>query len=131
MKFIQRGMEGLGQGDVPHLPRDIPYKLRSTIFKILRLYNEGFDVANNDYQLVYDYWVEYEGLQKILAPESLEALRQWYVEQEPIRSDDIIRARRYLTSDKKDTPIIPTDPKVKRRRDLLEAQHREAFSNHY
>jgi len=72
------------------------------------------------------YWMEYEGLAKVLGEEGARNFAYWYCEHNPTPAETLRRARQYLTSDSNHEPHMASSEEVrkkrKRKREMIAAQ---------
>ena len=74
-------------------------------------------IADDDAEMVVEYWATYEGLEQALGPEALEKFRRWFTDHNPTPSEELTRTRRWETSDETPGgPYMIQSPHVKRAR---------------
>ena len=127
MLEMQQGMFG---NDVPAWKATPPFG-RVVAERLWWLWENGDNqiVADDDAEMMVQYWTEFEGLAQALGVDGLRKFHRWFTQHNPTPAENLRRTRQWETSDKTPGgPYITQSPEVKRKREAKERAIRTAMA---
>ena len=124
---MQHGMFG---DDVPVWKATPPFgKVIAERLWWLWANGENQIIADDDAEMMIQYWVEFEGLAQALGLDGLRKFHRWFTQHNPTSAETLRRTRQWETSDKTPGgPYIKQSPEVRRKREAKEKAIRASMA---
>jgi len=124
---MQHGMFG---DDVPVWKATPPFgKVIAERLWWLWANGENQIIADDDAEMMIQYWVEFEGLAQALGLDGLRRFHRWFTQHNPTSAETLRRTRQWETSDKTPGgPYIKQSPEVRRKREAKEKAIRASMA---
>ena len=116
---MQKGLFG---NDTPAWEATPPFG-KVVADRVWWLWEEGRNqiIADDDAELMVQYWAKFEGLEEALGSEGFKRFKRWFTEHNPTPAENLRRTRQWVTSDEtQGGPYIAQSVEVKRKRKAKE-----------